>query len=288
MVLLSRLASPFVSVLSASTGLVLRIFGLHGDQDLDITEEEIRLQIAMSAQSGSVQVAEAHLLDRVFHFGDRRLHEVMVPRTEVVWLRHDYTVRDFYEVYREHPHSRFPVYEDSPDTVKGVVGIKDVLQRLATGGLTPDASISAVMREAYFVPETKNVGDLFREMQANRIQMAIAVDEFGGTAGIVTLEQLLEEMVGAVADELRPHEEEITAIDERTSDVDGALSIEEARQELGMDIPEGDYDTVAGFVLSRLGRIPEEGDTVALDGWRIVVVEMKGPKVEMLRVTRAV
>ncbi len=152
--------------------------------------------------------------------------------------------------------------------------------------MTPDTPVENVMRPAYFVPETKLVGELFREMQSNRTQMAVAVDEHGGTAGIVTLERLLEEMVGNVGDELRAIEVEITSIDAQTVDVDGALSIGEAREELGIEIPEGDYDTIAGFVLSLLGRIPQEGETVPVDGHRITVVEMKGPKIELLRVKK--
>jgi putative hemolysin len=138
------------------------------------------------------------------------------------------------------------------------------------------------------VPETKLIGDLFREMQVAGIQMAIAVDEFGGTAGIVTLEQLLEEMVGQVHDELAPRDVEITLIDENTTEVDGSLSVEEARDELGIDVPEGPYDTIAGYVLSVLGHIPNVGETVDIDPHRITVAEMGNQKIELLRVTRMV
>jgi putative hemolysin len=130
------------------------------------------------------------------------------------------------------------------------------------------------------------IGELFREMQATGTQMAIAVDEFGGTAGIVTLEQLLEEMVGQVRDELAASDVEITLIDENTTEVDGGLSIEEARDELGIDIPEGPYDTIAGYVLSILGHIPKVGEAVSIDHHRITVAEMRNLKIELLRVTR--
>jgi putative hemolysin len=162
-----------------------------------------------------------------------------------------------------------------------------VLSAVAAGSIKPEGPIESLARPALFVPETKLVGELFREMQASGAQMAIAVDEWGGTAGIVTLEQLLEEMVGQVRDELRPQEEEITLLDERTTRVDGGLSVEEARDELGLDIPEGEYDTLAGYVLSQLGHIPKVGEAVTLDGWRITVDEMRGLKIEALRVTRA-
>ena len=154
--------------------------------------------IDISAESGSIDEAEAELLDRVFHFGDRHVHEVMVPRTEAVWHRaRGDAVEDFYAVLHGAPHSRFPVFDDSPDKVVGIVGIKDVLDGAGDGSHRLDERRSSrCCGRPLFVPETKLIGDLFREMQLRGDQMAIAVDECGGTAGIVTLEQLLEEMVG--------------------------------------------------------------------------------------------
>ena len=286
MLLLSKAAAPLVFVLSATTGAVLRLIGLGGMRQENITEEEIRLMIGMSAESGSVAEAEAELLDRVFHFGDRHVHEVMTPRTEAVVIPDDAKVQDFYTVYLSAPHSRFPVYDDNPDKITGILGIKDVLAALSRQEVTDESPIKPLARPAHVVPETKLIGELFREMQAAGIQMAIAVDEWGGTAGIVTLEQLLEEMVGQVHDELRPAELEITTIDERTIEVDGSLSVEEARDELGLDIPEGPYDTIAGYVLSQLGHIPTVGESVSIDHHRIAVAEMRGLKVELLRITR--
>jgi putative hemolysin len=284
--LLSRVAAPFVAILSGSMSLILRLVGLGTTEDTTLSEEEIRLMIGMSAESGTVAEEEAELLDRVFHFGDRRVHEVMVPRTEVVWLPIESKMSDFYAVFAETPHSRFPVFEGSPDKVVGIIGIKDVLAAVANGWLKEDSPMAPLVRPAHFAPESKPIGELFREMQSRGIQMAVAVDEFGGTAGIVTLEMLLEEMVGPMFDEVRPAEVEIQTIDENTIDVDGGLSVVEAREELGLEIPEGPYDTIAGFMLSELGHIPQEGEHLVLDHQRITVVEMKGPKIELLRVTK--
>ena len=284
---LSTLGAPFVTLLSASTGAVLRVIGLGGVREETISEEELRLMIGMSAESGSMARAEAELLDRVFHFGDRHVHEVMTPRTEAIGVEKDATLAGFYAVYSGAHHSRFPVYDESLDNIVGILVIKDVLSKLAAGEVGMDSPVEPLARPALFVPETKLIGELFREMQIRGDQMAIAIDEFGGTAGIVTLEQLLEEMVGQVRDELWPAEAEITTIDERTTQVDGGLSIEEAREELHLDIPEGDYDTVAGFVLSQLGHIPRVGETVTLDGYRLTVAEMRGLKIELLRVVKA-
>ena len=284
---LTRLLGPIVAALSYLPSLLSRqLFGVRLDAGPSVSEAELRMLIGISAEAGSMAEAEAQLLDRVFHFGDRQVHEVMTPRTETVWLPVEARVRDFYESYSRTPHSRFPVFGVTHDRVLGILGIKDVLAGLARGEIDENSEIEALIRPAYFVPETKSAGELFREMQARGVQMAVAVDEFGGTAGIVTLEQLLEEMVGPVHDELRPGEVEIQPIDERTIQVDGTLSVEEAREELGIDIPEGRYDTIAGFVLSRLGHIPNEGEQLVLDGHRITIAEMKGPKIERLLVTQ--
>ena len=285
---LTQVLGPFVQALGFLPGVLSRrILGVRLEAGPSVTEAELRMLIEVSAESGTMAESEAELLDRVFHFGDRRVHEVMVPRTEVVWLPRESRVSDFYAVYAETPHSRFPVFDESPDQVVGILGIKDVLAALAAGQIGAGSGVEALTRPAFFVPETKPIGELFREMQASGTQMAIAVDEFGGTAGIVTLEQLLEEMVGPMRDELRPAETEITQVDEYTTQVDGSLSVEEAREELGIDIPEGPYDTIAGFVLSRLGHIPQEGEQLALDDLRLTVAVMKGPKIELLRLTRA-
>jgi putative hemolysin len=251
-----------------------------------ITEAELRMLIDIGAEEGSVTAAEAELLDRVFHFHDRRVNEVMIPRTEVVWLEHDATVRTFYETFDRTPHSRFPVYRETVDNVIGIVSIKDVLRALAEGKLTEASAIQQTIRPATFVPETKMVSTLFWEMQRERQQIAVVVDEYGGVAGIVTAEMLLEEMVGTLVDELGQTEEEFSAIDEHTTRVDGGMSIYDVREELGLALPEGEYETVAGYVLEQLGHIPREGETVTLDGYRITVTELKGVKIESVTVTK--
>jgi putative hemolysin len=251
-----------------------------------MTDEEIRIMIGMSAQAGSLEEDEAALLDRVFHFGDRQVHEVMTPRNLAVGVERKATIEEFFAVYLAAPHSRFPVFDESPDKVAGILGIKDVLAALARGELGATDSIEPLVREGLLVPETKPIDDLFRELQATGNQMAVAVDEFGGTAGIVTLEQLLEEMVGQVRDELSGAIREITPVDETTVQVHGALSVDEAREELGLDIPEGAYDTIAGYVLSVLGHIPRVGETVSVDHHRITVSEMRNVRIQLLQVTR--
>ena len=270
-----RIMSPLITALA----VIPNLFG-RGDVSHTVTEAELRLLIDIGAEEGAVGVGEAELLDRVFHFHDRRVNEIMVPRPDVVWLEQGENVREFYETFDKSPHSRFPVYDDTVDNVVGIVSIKDVLRALAEGRVTDDSPIVELIRPATFIPETKLVSALFWQMQDERQQMAVVVDEYGGVAGIVTLELLLEEMVGRVVDELGQPSEEFSAIDEHTLRVDGGMSIYYLREELDMALPEGDYETVAGFVLEQLGHIPREGESVALDGLRITVSEVKGVKIE--------
>lgn len=278
---------PLVTAFAAAPSLFSKLlFGPRAAVTEMVTEAELRMLIDMGAAAGTMEVAEAELLESVFRFGDRRVNEVMVPRPEVVWLEKGSPISDFYRVYAQRPHSRFPVYDGSIDNVVGIVGIKDVLRGLAWGELDANSPIDWAMRPALFVPETKLVGQLFGEMQQAGHQMAIVVDEFGGTAGIVTLEMLLEELVGYVGDELRRHGEEFVAVDERTLDVDAGMTVHDANEELGLALPEGDYETVAGFVLSKLGHIPREGEQFVYNGWRFAVTQVVGRKIERVTVTR--
>ncbi len=278
---------PLLAVIAFVPDVLSRLLlGKRLGQAPTVTEGELRMLIDIGAAEGVVEKGEAELLEGVFHFGDRRVNEVMIPRTEVVWLEKGMTVADLYSVFSQHSHSRFPVFQDSPDNVIGIVGIKDVLRGLAEKQLDEGSQIDLAMRPALFVPETKFVGVLFFEMQRSGHQMAIVVDEYGGTEGLVTLETLLEELVGYVSDELHRHDEEVVSLDERTVEIDGGMSISDANEELELGLPEGEYETVAGFVLSHLGRIPEQGEQFAYNGLHVTVTEVRAHKVERLTVTR--
>ena len=251
-----------------------------------VTEAELRMLIDIGAEEQVIGEDEAELLDRVFHFHDRRVNEIMIPRPEVVLLEQDAPLSEFYETFRESPRTRFPVYDDSIDNVIGIINIKDVLLALSSGELAADASIKSLVRPVAYIPETKLASELFYELQEKRQQMAVVVDEYGGVAGVVTLELLLEEMFGSVTDELGNPAQEFHEIDEKTTRVDGGMSIYDVKDELEVQLPDGDYETVAGLVLEKLGHIPRQGETVLLNGYRLTVAEVKGVKIESVLITK--
>lgn len=284
--IISWIFSPVVVVLSwLASGVTKLVGGTPVPQSL-VSDEEIRTMITVGHKEGTVEKAEAELLDAVFEFGDRPVSEALVPRPEVIGVGKGSTLAEFLTIYSEHPISRFPVYEENMDKVIGIISIKDVLMALAKGTVTSDSPIDELIRPAYFTPETKRISELFAEMKDKNYRMAIVVDEYGGTAGIVSLSRLMEEIVGPVGDELAAAEKEYEPIDEYTFQVDGGMRIEEANEELGLELPEGDYETVAGFVLHLLGRIPKQGKQLKYHGLKMVITKMKGHKIEEILLTK--
>jgi len=251
-----------------------------------ISEDEIRAMISMGREDGTVEVGEAEIMKRVFRLGDRQVGEIMTPRTDVVWLEKDTNLGDFLKTYAESPHSRFPVFDENVDDVLGVLWIKDVLLAEAKGELDRDAVVTGLARPAYFVPETKIVGELFSEMQDQRTQVTIIVDEYGGTAGLVTMEQLLEEIVGQLGDELAVGHKRVETIDVNTFQVDGGMRLDQANDELELGLPPGEYETVAGFILNALGHIPKEGEQLKHGDLMLTVTEMKGVKIEKVLIIK--
>ncbi len=283
---ITKILSPLTTVLAGiGTGLA-KLLGGSPIPQRPISEEEIRSIISMGREEGAVEQSEAEMMERVFRFGDRRVAEIMTPRTDVIWVEKGTKFSDFLPIYVNSPHSRFPVYEETVDNVVGILWIKDVLLAQAKGELDKNSEVTELARPAYFVPETKIIAELFNEMQSSGIQVAIVVDEYGGTAGLVTLEQLAEEIVGHLGDELGLGRKQIETIDVNTFQIDGGMNIEEANEELGLQLPSGDYETVAGFILSTLGHIPKEGEQLKYGDLTLTVTEMKGVKIEKVLILK--
>jgi putative hemolysin len=283
---ISWILAPFVIVLSWITSNFSRLVGAKPVSMSLVSEEEIRAMINVGSQTGTVEKAEAEMLHKVFEFGDRPAREIMVPRTEVIWIEKGTTIGDFFKIYLEHPFTRYPVYEDKRDNVIGVVSSKDLLMSLARGACDTEETIDAIVRPAYYAPEGKRISELLAEMRDNNIHMCIIIDEYGGTAGIVTLTQLVEEIIGDVKDELYQIEKDFEIINETTFQVAGGMQIDEANEEMELNLPEGDYETVAGFVLKRLGHIPKTGEQLKYKDLRLTVTRMEGLKIEEVLVTK--
>ena len=284
--ILSFIFSPVVVALSWLASLLTKLIGGTPVPKSIVSEEEIRTMITVGHKEGTVEEAEADMLHAVFDFGDSPVSDVLVPRPEVVGVEKGKTLEQFLAIYGEYPISRFPVYEENMDNVVGILSIKDVLMALSKNAITRESPIDELIRPAYFTPETKPIGELFSEMRDKNYRMAIVVDEYGGTAGIVSLSRLMEEIVGPVGDELAEAEKEYESINENTFQIDGGMHIEEANEELGLGLPEGDYETVAGFVLHLLGRIPKQGRQLKYKNLKMVITKMKGHKIEEILLTK--
>jgi putative hemolysin len=276
---------PPIWVLERVVQAVSRLFGLR-DTNL-FSREEIIALVDMGKEAGAVAPLQAEMLGNVFRVEDRQLKEVMTPRPEITGVKQGSTLEEFFQIYAQQAHTRFPVFEDNIDHIVGIVSVKDVMQSMARQELHPGDDVTRLAAPPIFLPETRMLGEHLRHIQTTGEQMVILVDEYGGVAGLVTLKEMVEEIVGPMS-EPGEDDEEYLAIDQDTYQVDGSLDIDEANEELGLGIPDGDYETVAGFILARLGAIPKVGDQLVHNDFALEVTEMQGVKIEKILVTRLV
>ena len=277
---------PFVVFLQWITrGLNAMLGG--SEPESSITEGEFRSLIDIGESEGTFKPSEAEMLEKVFQFGDRHVREVMTPRVEMVSINEGSNFREFLDIYAQNTHTRFPVFTDTVDDITGVISAKDLLNKMANEGVDYNASATDVQREAYFVPETKRISEVFDELRQSGHQMAIVIDEFGGVAGLVTLKRLLEVVVGPVGEEGEAPEEEFRAIDENTFHVEGGMSIQEANQELEIELPEGEFETIAGFVLETLGHIPALNEEFEHENLKFEIIDMQGLRIEEIKITKS-
>ena len=280
---------PIILFLQWLSRATQTIFGHEAnDEDRAVTEGELRMLIDIGQSEGSVDSTEATRLQRVFSFGDRQIQEIVTPRPEIMWIEKGCTLNEFLVLHSEYSHTRFPVYEGSTENIIGVISNKDVMVGMAKDGLQQIDDVTQYIRPAFFVPETNTISSIFDEMQKAGHNLVLTVDEFGGIGGLATLKEVMGVIVGEIGDEGSAPEEELTEIDDHTYDVNAGMAIAEINEELEIELPEGDYQTVAGFILSELGYIPQVGEILDHGRLRFIIQKMEGVKIEAVQlVTRS-
>jgi putative hemolysin len=284
-----RIFWPFIAVMNGAGNLVVRLVGLEpaSEHSKAHSSAELRLLVEESGEAGVLDEQSQEMLINVFAFGNRPAYQAMVPRTEVVTIDSDATVHAFLERFATSGHTRFPVVgPGGVDDMQGVVSAKDLLLAMRSGHVDPGSSIAPFIRPAFYTPEAKHIGDLLREMRDKHHRMAILIDEYGGMAGVVTLEDLIEEIVGDIDDNQQDPDENPQQIDDRTTVVEGQMRVQDVNDELGLAIPTGDYETLAGFILAKIGRLPAQGEVITHEGVRLLVLEMQGPRIKRVEITR--
>ena len=277
---------PIVWFLEAATEIVLKWLGLKppGADDDVLSEAELRMLVSQSTQHGEIEQQEQEMLYKVFDFADKEAKDVMVPRPEVVALSIDLPPEQCLEAVMDSPFTRYPVYRESLDNVVGILHVRDLFRALRDRGMH-EVKVEDIIRPAHIVPETKDLAALLAEFRRANQHMAIVVDEYGDMEGIVTLEDLLEEIVGDIEDEFDLPNESVEQIDEDTVIIDGTYPIDDFNERFKTEMPDEDYHTMAGFVFGLLGRQPEAGDTINHDGMRFDVLEIEGSRILKLAVT---
>jgi putative hemolysin len=277
---------PFIWFLEESTEVVLSWLGLQppGAENDVLSEAELRIVVSQSTRHGEIEEQEQEMLYKVFDFADKEASDVMVPRPEVVALSIDLPPEQALEAVMDSPYTRYPVYRESLDDVVGVLHVRDLFSALRERGMH-EVKIEEIVRPAHIVPETKDLAALLSEFRRTNQHMAIVVDEYGETEGIVTLEDLLEEIVGEIEDEFDLPDESVEQVDDDTIKVDGTFPIDDFNERFRTALPDEDYHTVAGFVFGLLGRQPEVGDDITHDGLRFDVLEVEGSRINKIAVT---
>jgi magnesium and cobalt exporter, CNNM family len=281
-VALTRIFGPLSQGLVKLANIVMPGKGL--PQGPFVTEHEIRAMAEVASEEEAIEENEKDLIHSIFEFGDTLVREVMVPRPDIVAAPIESGARHVLDLMLRHGYSRIPVYRKTIDEIEGVVYAKDLLRHLHAG--KPDVPLDTIMREPYFVPETKKVAELLKEMQQKRVHIAIVLDEYGSVAGLATIEDLLEELVGEIADEYDREEPQIEPVDEDTYRVNGRLSIDDVNELLDVDLPHDEWDTVAGLMYGLLGAVPTQGETVTYDDLTFTAEKVQGRRIAKVLIKR--
>ena len=254
---ISVITAPFVALLTFSTNIISKLFGVSDKEEKTVTEEEIRMMIEVGGEKGTIEQDERNMINNVFEFNDKHVSEIMIPRTDMFAIDNKMSISEVSKLIEDkHIFSRIPVYKETIDNIVGIVHFKDILY----SDKDKDTSITNIMKTPFFVPESKPIDELFSELQKKRNMMAIVIDEYGGTSGLVTMEDILEELVGEIYDEHDTVEELYNKVDDNTFIINAELTIFDVEEILDVRIPEGDYETLSGYLIEKLGRIPSERD----------------------------
>src|ERR671925_579359 len=277
---------PLIWILQRTTNVVLGLLGLEppGGESEVHSEAELKMLLNVSTERGEIERGEQEMLYKVFDFADKEASDVMVPRPEVVALSVDLPPEQCLEAVMDSPFTRYPVYKETLDNVVGILHVRDLFSALRDRGMH-EVKVQELVRPAHIVPETKDLAALLAEFRRTNQHMAIVVDEYGEMEGIVTLEDLLEEIVGEIEDAFDLQDESVEQVDEDTIRIDGTFPIDDFNERFSTELPAEDYHTVAGFVFGLLGRAPEVGDDVSHDGMRFDVLEVDGSRINRLAVT---
>jgi putative hemolysin len=283
--LLGRIAHPLVWLLEKSANTVARLFGVEPAAAGFVvhSREDVRRTVAEAEDVGAIHEAEEEMIYKVFDFAGKEVHDVMVPRPQVVAVSVDLPPEECLSAVVDSPYTRYPAYRDTLDNIVGTLHVRDLFSALNDRGIA-NTRIEELLRPPLLVPETKDLAALLADFRRTKHHMAIVVDEYGAMQGIVTLEDLLEEIVGEIEDEYDLPDESFERVDERTIRVDGTFPIDDFNEQFRTELPHEDYHTIAGFVFGRLGRAPEEGDLVEWDALRFTVLETDGARIERLEV----
>ncbi|MDL2292109.1 hemolysin family protein [Acholeplasma sp. OttesenSCG-928-E16] len=284
---ISILTRPFVWLLTASANLITKPLGIneHGD-DRNISEEDIRLLVATSSKKGGIDSSESKMIQNVFEFDDTEISKIMTHRTDISGINKRWSKEEIFDYITNEKYTRYPVYEESIDHIIGTLNSKDLFRFLGKKEIKFD--LMKIIRKPHFVPETKNTRELFNEMQKDKNHIAIVIDEYGGTSGIVTMEDLIEEVLGNIFDEYDDVKEEIEQVEENLFLVDGLANIDDIEEELKIGLPKEEYDTVSGFILGQINHIPEENEDVCFDynGYNFKVLSYDGNVIEKVQIKK--
>ncbi len=284
-----KIISPLSFIFNTLSNFLIRLFGGEVKPAPQLlTEDEMKAMIRIGEEEGTIEKEEKEMLHNIFEFGDKKVTEAMVPRTEIAAISEDAAVADILSLVSKEGYSRYPVIKETVDNITGLLYVKDIVRKMAEEEVPPQTRIKNFVRDAYYIPESKMVTALLDDMQKDKFQIAIVVDEHGGTAGLITLEDIMEEIVGSLQDEFEAieAEKEVEIVDESTFMVSGSTGIDEINELVGVELDDEEFHTIGGFIFGLFGHLPKVGEQLRYHELRFLILDMEGKKIEKIKVTK--